>query len=46
MLVNWNERPQDVANLLNPAFTGLLLYRATVGFSNKGDNATNDLVAR
>ena len=37
MLVNWNERPQDVANLLNPAFTGLLLYRATVGYSKEAD---------
>ena len=28
----WPERPQDVAHLLNPAYVGLMLYRAVTGF--------------
>jgi len=35
MLVEWAERPQDVANLLNPAFDGLLLHRAAVGYEKE-----------
>ena len=34
-LVDWNIRPQDVANLLNPAFGGLLLHRALTGHKNE-----------
>jgi hypothetical protein len=32
MLAKWNLRPQDVANLLNPAFDGLLILRALSGY--------------
>ena len=31
----WNERPQDVFNLLNPSFVGLLFYRAVRGFKRE-----------
>lgn len=34
-LVEWDERPQEVANLLNPAFDGFLLYQAIVGFQQE-----------
>jgi len=37
MLVEWAERPQDVANLLNPAFDGLLLHRAAVGYEKEAE---------
>ncbi len=37
MLVEWSERPQDVANLLNPAFDGLLLHRAVVGYHKEAE---------
>ena len=30
-MLQWNERPQDCANLFNPAFAGLLLHRSMVG---------------
>jgi hypothetical protein len=29
---HWDKRPIEVRNLFNPAFCGLLLYRAAVGF--------------
>jgi hypothetical protein len=35
MLKTWPERPQDVSNLLNPAFLGLLTYRAVGGFKRE-----------
>ena len=35
MLDTWNERPQDVFNLLNPSFVGLLLHRAVRGFKRE-----------
>ena len=35
MLKEWTERPQDVSNLLNPSFLGLLLYRAVHGFKRE-----------
>ena len=35
MLSAWDERPQDVSNLLNPSFLGLLLYRAVQGFKRE-----------
>lgn len=28
----WDKRPVEVRNLFNPAFCGLLLYRAVAGF--------------
>lgn len=37
MLVEWEERPQDVANLLNPAFAGLLLHRAAIGYEKEAE---------
>lgn len=37
MLVEWAERPQDVANLLNPAFDGLLLHRAADGYEKEAE---------
>jgi hypothetical protein len=35
MLNEWNERPQDVSNLLNPSFLGMLLHRAVQGFKRE-----------
>jgi hypothetical protein len=35
MLSKWDERPQDVSNLLNPPFLGMLLYRAVRGFKKE-----------
>lgn len=35
MLKTWPERPQDVSNLLNPAFLGLLIHRAVGGFKKE-----------
>ena len=35
MLKEWTERPQDVSNLLNPSFLGLLLHRAVQGFKRE-----------
>jgi hypothetical protein len=35
MLSEWNLRPQDVANLLNPAFDGLLLHQAVSGYQKE-----------
>lgn len=37
-LVEWEQRPQDVANLLNPAFDGFLLYQAIVGFQKEAED--------
>lgn len=37
MLANWTVRPQDVANLLNPAFDGLLIHRALSGYLSEAD---------
>ena len=37
MLAKWSKRPQDVANLLNPAFDGLLLHQATVGYAKEAE---------
>ena len=34
MLSPWAERPQDVSNLLNPAFLGAVLHRAITGFND------------
>lgn len=34
-LKKWSMRPQDVSNLVNPSFTGLLLYRAAIGFKRE-----------
>jgi Family of unknown function (DUF6521) len=38
MLKTWTERPQDVSNLLNPAFLGLLIHRAVGGFKREQNN--------
>lgn len=38
MLVEWDQRPQDVANLLNPAFDGFLLFQAIAGFQKEADD--------
>ena len=35
MLDKWDERPQDVSNLLNPAFLGLLLHKSVRGFKRE-----------
>ena len=32
MLLDWDQRPQEVANLLNPAFDGFLLHQAIAAF--------------
>ncbi|MCA9055439.1 MAG: hypothetical protein KDA75_16475 [Planctomycetaceae bacterium] len=32
VLNKWSERPQEISHLLNPAYCGLLLYRAVIGF--------------
>lgn len=37
MLEQWDERPQDVSNLLNPAFLGILLHKAVKGFKRESD---------
>ena len=37
LLAEWGQRPQDVANLLNPAFDGLLLYRAVAGYEQENE---------
>lgn len=34
MLDSWNERSQIVANLLNPAFSGLMIRRAVGGYES------------
>lgn len=33
MMLRWEERPTEVANLLNPAFVGILLRRAVDGYA-------------
>lgn len=33
----WAERPIEIRNLFNPAFCGLVLYRALTGFGEKED---------
>ena len=38
MLVEWSKRPQDVANLLNPAFDGLLLRQAAIGYEKEAES--------
>jgi hypothetical protein len=42
-LPRWDERPREVANLFNPAFTSLLLSRTLAGYSG-GDGAGMPLV--
>ena len=37
IVLSWDERPQDVANLLNPAYVGTLVYRAVVGFGDEAN---------
>jgi hypothetical protein len=37
MLDKWDERPQDLSNLLNPAFLGLLLHKSVLGFKKEAD---------
>ena len=34
MLETWNERPQEIAHLLNPAFLGVLIRRAVGGYES------------
>ena len=34
----WDERPIEIRNLFNPAFCGLLLFRALCGFEEE-DNS-------
>lgn len=34
MLETWNERPQEIAHLLNPAFLGVLIRRAVAGYES------------
>jgi len=38
MNLAWDERPQDLANLLNPAYMGILLFRAVVGFTKEAEH--------
>jgi hypothetical protein len=38
VLVEWEQRPQDVANLLNPSFDGFLVYKAVAGFQREADD--------
>ena len=42
-LPRWDERPREVANLFNPAFTSLLLSRTLAGYSG-GDGSGMPLV--
>src|ERR1700681_3010467 len=35
MMLPWNERPTEVANLLNPAFVGVLLRKAIDGYTEE-----------
>ncbi len=38
MMSAWGERPTEVANLLNPAFVGVLLRKAVEGYVEEADN--------
>lgn len=38
MLETWNERPQEIAHLLNPAFLGVLIRRAVAGYESASSN--------
>lgn len=41
----WDDRPQDLANLLNPAFDGLLLHQAMNGFAKEaGEGMPYELI--
>lgn len=33
----WNQRPIEIRNLFNPAFCGLLMHRAIMGFRDKNE---------
>lgn len=35
---NWNERPFEIRNLFNPAFCGVILLRAFLGFEEDDDS--------
>lgn len=35
----WNQRPFEIRNLFNPAFCGLILFRALHGYEEEGANA-------
>ena len=37
MLLDWDQRPQEVANLLNPPFDGFLLHQAIATFEQESD---------
>lgn len=39
MLTTWPDRPQELANLLNPAFIGMMLYRSIAGFQEESKTA-------
>lgn len=38
MMSAWGERPTEVANLLNPAFIGVLLRKAVEGYTEEEEN--------
>lgn len=38
VLNTWTERPQEISNLLNPAFLGMILHRAIGGFNETSQN--------
>lgn len=38
MMPPWNERPTEVANLLNPAFVGALLRKAVEGYTEESSD--------
>ncbi len=38
MMSAWGERPTEVANLLNPAFIGVLLRKAVEGYAEEAEN--------
>jgi Family of unknown function (DUF6521) len=37
MIPPWNERPTEIANLLNPAFVGVLLRKAVDGYTEEAN---------
>jgi hypothetical protein len=38
MLETWNQRPQEIAHLLNPAFLGVIIRRAVAGYESATSN--------
>lgn len=37
-MIAWNERPIEIANLLNPAFCSMLIFEAVAGYEEKSVN--------